>query len=97
MFEKIKSFRSKKYRDFVADHPCIDCGITGNTVVAHHFGKHGTGQKVSDLQTIPVCTDCHRKIHNGNGWLDDNEMAREALKLINEWLVKYVAQCHLML
>ena len=42
-------------------HSCM------GTVVAHHAGTHGMGQKCADSQTIPLCSLAHSCLHDFRG------------------------------
>jgi len=63
---KLKTFRSKKYLDFIREHPCCNCGHPARSE-AHHVrfdGNGGTSLKPPDTHTIPLCNDgtdfqCH--------------------------------------
>lgn len=59
---KQKTFRSKKYLEFVRGLPCVVCKSRDN-VVAHHESfledRGGTSIKSSDALAIPLCHDCH--------------------------------------
>ena len=65
---------NKDYLKFVAEMPCSHCSIIDGTIVAHHL-KHryspwsggGMGRKASDIFTMPLCFECHDKLHNGDG------------------------------
>lgn len=88
MFEKIEKWRCPAYLKHVAQHPCELCGTQDGTIVAHHFGANGKGiaTKVDDFYTVPLCSRCHDKIHNGGGggtWFPG-----AALDLVGEWLRK---------
>jgi hypothetical protein len=34
---------------------------------AHHMGERGLGQKCSDLETVPFCSEHHRQWHDARG------------------------------
>ena len=65
--EKNMSLVSRKYLDWVAKQPCIFHG-TRETVVPHHIRSlrlgAGMGLKSPDINTIPVCYECHANCHN---------------------------------
>lgn len=55
------------YLRYVKDHACCLCGVDDDTVVPHHPNEAypddgGTGTKVSDFKTVPVCYDCHQDL-----------------------------------
>jgi hypothetical protein len=52
---KRKTWRSEKYRRFVASQPCFACGLAGHSQCAHpNFGK-GMGLKTDDSFAFPLC------------------------------------------
>ncbi len=60
---KIKYVRSVRYRKFVASLPCCVCG-RADVQCAHvkFIGEgRGTGIKVSDEFTVPLCVEHHRQ------------------------------------
>lgn len=63
-FFKEKTFRSKKYLDFIKRQPCFICGNT--PVDSHHetMSGKGTGLKGPDNQTLPLCYHHHTERHN---------------------------------
>jgi len=69
---KNKRWVNKKYTNWVATLPCVNCGLHDETIVAHHL-KHryspfsgGTGMKASDYFTMPLCFECHESAHSGD-------------------------------
>jgi ferredoxin len=58
--------KSRKYMEWVAEHPCIHCGT--HPVQVHHLRSSslgaGMGRKVPDYFTIPVCQQCHSDCHS---------------------------------
>ena len=54
----VKPWRSKKYREFVADNPCLLCHRSGHTVPHHcrDIIKSGWGTKPGDQWCIPLCS-----------------------------------------
>ena len=63
MYHRIKPVRSTAYLKYVRSWPCIACGTVKRYRDAAHTGKHGMGQKASDLDTIPACRPCHQELH----------------------------------
>jgi hypothetical protein len=59
------AWRSPKYLAWVRTLPCCVCG--GLAEAAHHLigvgGQGGMGTKAPDSHAMPVCSTCHRKIH----------------------------------
>lgn len=69
LFPKNKPARSESYRRWVASLPCIVCGIEGFSQAAHpNYGK-GMGQKSSDLDCFPLCSQ--RGGSPGHHWEHD--------------------------
>lgn len=69
MFPKPKTFRNRKYLEFIRKQPCILTGrdFTETDVVAHHIrlgAGAGVGQKPSDYRTIPLTAEKHVELHN---------------------------------
>jgi len=54
------------YREWVASHACVACGVDGPTVVGHHLDRGGTASKGSDHLVTPLCSDDHQRVHDGN-------------------------------
>ena len=74
MIKKNKRWIETDYRRWVATHPCANCGIHDETIVAHHlkhrhapYGGAGMGMKADDWLTMPLCYSCHDRAHNGDG------------------------------
>jgi hypothetical protein len=62
---KEKTFRSKKYLDYIRNLECV-CGPGCGKVEANHIkqkGLGGMGLKVSDLRTLPFCRAHHDEYH----------------------------------
>jgi len=58
---KHKTFRSKKYLDFIRGKPCCNCYRPAPSD-PHHVrfdGNGGTSLKPPDTCTIPLCRECH--------------------------------------
>ena len=86
--------RSKAYLAHVRQHPCIICGTTLG-LQAHHLRmvkSVGSGTKVGDQWTVPLCWECHHTLHNSGDeptwWdlkgVDPVEWARNAWNQYNE-------------
>lgn len=52
---KVKIWKSRPYRMFVASHPCFGCGIEGYSQAAHENAGKGRGLKTGDDRTFPLC------------------------------------------
>jgi len=73
MIEKNKRWVDKRYTDWVATLPCVNCGLHDETIVAHHLkhrhaphGGGGIGLKANDFFTMPLCFECHASAHSGD-------------------------------
>ena len=73
MIEKNKRWVDKRYTDWVATLPCVNCGLHNETIVAHHLkhrhaphGGGGMGLKANDFFTMPLCFECHASAHSGD-------------------------------
>ena len=69
---KHERWESKDYLKFISEMPCANCHIKDDTVVAHHL-KHiysplsgGAGIKASDIFAMPLCFECHDRLHKGD-------------------------------
>lgn len=61
---KTKTFRSKKYLDFIRSKPCLVCGKPGPSDPHHeNLGFCGVGMKAPDTHTVPLCRECHQRRH----------------------------------
>lgn len=68
MIPKFKYFRSKAHLKNVADLPCQNCYIEGQTQAAHsNWAEHGKGRgiKASDEFTAALCQTCHMELDSG--------------------------------
>ena len=67
--QKITRWESKKYRKWVAGLKCGWCSMKDETIIAHHLtailAPHsgGTSLKAADYLIMPLCFECHTKIH----------------------------------
>lgn len=57
-----KPVRDRAHMERVAELPCVICGA--HPVQVHHV-IHGrvAQRRSSDLETIPLCFDCHADLH----------------------------------
>lgn len=66
--------RDEDYLDFIRSRRCcVELGDSckRHEVIPHHFGKtgKGKGQKCSDYETVPLCTNHHLLVHHkGRSW-----------------------------
>jgi hypothetical protein len=68
MIPKFSYFRSKPHLKNVADLPCQNCYIEGQTQAAHsNWAEHGKGRgiKASDEYTAALCQKCHMELDSG--------------------------------
>lgn len=62
---KPKTERSDRYMAFVRTHSCCSCFRSATRAIeAHHAGKGSMGKKASDFTCVPLCTECHRAVHD---------------------------------
>lgn len=66
-FQKKKTYRSKKYMDFVKILECCVSSPCFEVIERHphHTETGGIGMKGSDLSCIPLCGFHHDEIHRG--------------------------------
>jgi len=70
--KKHKRWANKDYLKFVSELPCANCGIKDGTIVPHHLRHRynpysgGAAYKASDIFVMPLCFECHDKLHNGD-------------------------------
>jgi hypothetical protein len=91
---KPKIFRCVKYLRFIRGKPCMTCGALPPSDPHHVSIKgltvKGTGIKVSDLYTVPLCRICHSRIHQGepHGHIleDKIELYITIIRLNHEWI-----------
>ena len=65
---KFNYFRSRKHLMNVAELPCQNCYIEGQTQAAHsNWAEHGKarGLKASDEFTAALCQKCHMELDSG--------------------------------
>ena len=68
MIPKFNYFRSKAHLQNVANLPCQNCYIEGETQAAHsNWAEHGKGRgiKASDEFTAALCQKCHMELDSG--------------------------------
>jgi hypothetical protein len=58
--------KSSKYLAWVRTLPCALCHTDQGIQAHHQMGTklRGTGTKVSDHRTIPLCSLCHSELHD---------------------------------
>lgn len=69
-FPKPKRVQDKKYLKWMKAHLCLmwnpwakDRHCQGQ-VISHHISTGGMGTKCSDYETVPLCNEHHREIHD---------------------------------
>lgn len=68
MIPKFNYFRSKQHLKNVAELPCQNCYIEGQSQAAHsNWAEHGKGRgiKASDEYTAALCQKCHTELDQG--------------------------------
>ena len=58
--EKTKTYRNKRYLEFVRTLPCCVCKGYSE---AHHSETGGMAVKCNDTRAIPLCHRCHHECH----------------------------------
>jgi len=98
MFPKFNYFRSKKHLQNVAELPCQNCYIEGQTQAAHsNWAEHGKGRgiKASDIFTAALCQTCHAELDQGQHlskeqrrqmWDEAYKRTKQKLKEENKWI-----------
>lgn len=56
-----------KYLGWIRSHPCSILGCLVAPVHAHHKTGHGMSQKSHDHESMPLCWQHHRQLHQLNG------------------------------
>ena len=96
--EKNKRWIEKDYTRWVATLPCANCGRHDETIVPHHLKHVGMeitsrmGAEVSDWAIMPLCFNCHYKLHNGDTNIKGHQfvMLYKTLdKAYNSGIMKY--------
>ena len=69
---KHQRWENKGYLKFVSEMPCAHCHLKDGTIVPHHLkGRFsplsgGAGIKASDIFVMPLCFECHDRLHKGD-------------------------------
>lgn len=58
--EKTKTYRNKRYLEFIRTLPCCVCKGFSE---AHHGDTGGLAVKCNDTRSIPMCSRCHQENH----------------------------------
>ena len=68
MIQKVKPYRSKRYLSWIREQPCTHCRAPAPSEAHHMIGIAGGGTmggKASDVLACPLCSTCHRDLHDG--------------------------------
>lgn len=86
----LKLFRSKHYLDWIDRKPCLICRKQSTHHHVRMYGDCGTGQKPPDSYCVPLCPECHGKLHQQGEksfWNDNNiAIGRIIIRLNAEYL-----------
>lgn len=86
MKQELKRLRNKEYLKWVTTLPCCNCPRKGETIQAHHFISRGMmsggGLKAPDHWVMPLCFECHDKLHRGDKEMLDRQF---------EWVARTLA------
>jgi hypothetical protein len=65
-FPKPKRVQDKKYLEWIRWHLCVADPdfICSGQIIPHHINAGGMGTKCSDYETVPLCNEHHREIHD---------------------------------
>lgn len=86
-----KSTKARAHLARVKELPCVICGKPGPSDAHHCFcGRYGQ-RKASDMETIPLCKECHQigplAIHNDKtGWIARNGNDFDYLPVVADML-----------
>ena len=87
--KKPKREQDKKYLEWMRLQACIVTEPCSVLVVAHHISAGGMGTKCSDYETVPLCNEHHREIHDkGKKTFQAKysiDLKEEAERLKGEW------------
>ena len=82
--------KGKAHMAAVSALPCVVCLRRGPSEVHHVFHGRFGQSKASDMETIPLCFDCHRGpdgIHARKMlWADRNGFDYEFMPIVNDML-----------
>ena len=83
--------RSKRYLEHVREYSCIFC-CSPHNIVAHHIRTQtdgGMGLKPSDCYVVPLCPECHSKVHSGEETIGHIEAIFEMNSMLMDYIVEY--------
>ena len=86
---KFKTYRNRKYLDWIQGQPCIICG--SRETVPHHirhiYWGSGVANKSHDYVSVPLCAKHHNDEHS-MPFLDKSLVNIE--RIIIEFLMRYI-------
>ena len=91
-FPKQKTWKSKKYRDWIKTQACVMCHRPADD--PHHIigkGWGGAGMKAPDCCAMPMCRQCHSKVHSSSDFWDMQE--KWTLQTIHRALNEGILKC----
>jgi len=56
--------QNAEWLSFVRSNPCINCGVMWCDV--HHVARDDDRRRVDDSVIVPLCRNCHHKLHLTN-------------------------------
>lgn len=83
----------KEYLEHTRKQACLWCGKVNNSH-AHHLridSLGGTGIKPSDVYTVPLCPECHKRLHDNGAeaFYNDCEWITKKISLANFAKIRY--------
>jgi hypothetical protein len=87
--KKPRTKEEAAYLGHVHQHMCALCGRM-DQIEAHHVklrGRVAMGKRPSDYMCTPLCTGCHRRVHDHPVTHEDRwRMAETALWILATWI-----------
>lgn len=88
MLQKVKRWKSKKYRDAAKGQPCTlrlsCCNHNTETTVLAHANGAGMGMKADDYNACDACSECHAALDGERG----SFLKRAAIETYMDAMVK---------
>jgi hypothetical protein len=63
LIPKNKNIRNEKYLNTLRGTPCLVCRRGAEAHHLQHVGERGVGMRSGDNWAVPLCHDCHMKLH----------------------------------